>query len=364
MPTYKTPGVYVEEIPGNSRPITGVSTSTGAFVGVTEKGPLDKAVRINNYSEFQDNYGSPLDGHWLAHAVRLFFENGGMRVYIARVDAGAGAVAEEQQYKNAFSLLDVIHDIGLIAVPGIGTASMINFAAEYCRKRRDCFYIADIAVERGNTLNANSYAAVYFPWIEVNDDSANAIITIPPSGAVAGIYAQTDMTSGVWKAPAGVEARVYGATGLALNRSNQQDEDLISRGINIIRVFPGPGMVIWGARTLDSQPGAEFRYVPARRTAIFIEQSIKQGIQWAVFEPNGEALWRQLRTVIAHFLTEIWREGGIFGNTPREAHYIKCGRDTTTQTDIDNGIVNIEVGIALLRPAEFVVIKISQKTRS
>lgn len=370
MSRYKSPGVYITEVQSRVSAIVGVSTSNAAFVGVAEKGPLDEAVLINNYSEFYDNYGSPVTGDWLAHAVRLFFENGGARLYIARVDAGAGTVADEQQYKSAFSLLDGIHDIGLIAAPGIGSSTMIDFAAEYCQERGDCFYIADIpeidntadmAIERANTFNANPYAAVYFPWIEINDVTTNTIITIPPSGAVAGIYAQTDMTRGVWKAPAGIEAKIYGATGLALNISGQKQDALNSSGINTIRIFPEKGMVIWGARTLDSRPDAEFRYVNIRRTVNFIEQSIIQGIHWAVFETNDEMLWAKLRAVISNFLMDIWREGGLTGSAPNQAYFVECGHNTNTQNDIDNGIVNVVIGIAPLRPAEFVIIRISQR---
>lgn len=184
----------------------------------------------------------------------------------------------------------------------------------------------------------------------------------PPSGLIAGLLARTDAARGVWKAPAGSEANLVGATDLAVHLSETENESLNRHGINCLRQFPGRGLVVWGARTLaggDSQ-ASEWKYIPVRRTALFLEQSIHAGTKWAVFEPNAEPLWGRLRISVGNFLHGLFRQGAFQGNTPDKAFFVKCDRETTTQDDIDRGVVNIVIGFAPLRPAEFVVVSIAQ----
>ena len=189
-------------------------------------------------------------------------------------------------------------------------------------------------------------------------------IAVPPSGFVAGIYAKTDAQRGVWKAPAGTSAAVAGSTGLTVNYTDVEQGTLNPDpyNINLIRQFPAAGRVVWGARTITNDAG--WRYVPVRRTAIFLRVSIYNGIQWAVFEPNDEPLWSQLRLNIRSFMMGLFRRGAFQGATPSQAFFVKCDGETTTQDDIDQGIVNVLVGFAPLKPAEFVVVKISQKAGS
>ncbi|MCG3114290.1 MAG: phage tail sheath subtilisin-like domain-containing protein [Candidatus Manganitrophus sp. SA1] len=284
-----------------------------------------------------------------------------------------GVTPQEIDYQNGFALLDVRRDVNIVAVPGIGSKTMVDFGGNYCRNRQDCFFVGDMgpaddtkeeaqAFVTGLTVKS-SYAAVYFPWLKAIDPTGVSPepILLPPSGYVSGMYARIDAKRGVWKAPAGTEANIGGAVGLTKEITDAEQDTLNPIGVNVIRVFPASGIVIWGARTVATQADPEYRYVPVRRTAIFIEQSIYNGIQWAVFEPNDEDLWASLRLNIGAFMMTLFRAGAFQGATPSQAFFVKADSQTTTQADIDAGVVNVMVGFAPLKPAEFVVIKISQK---
>jgi phage tail sheath protein FI len=209
---------------------------------------------------------------------------------------------------------------------------------------------------------AGDYGAVYFPWIYAVDligTGRNPRILLPPSGFIAGIYARTDNSRGVFKAPAGTEAGVAGALAPLTVVSDTEQDQLNPIMVNVIRSVPGSGLVVWGTRTIGSD--ASWRYIPVRRMAIFLRVSIYYGIQWAVFEPNDEPLWASLRLNIRAFMMTQFRAGAFQGAKPDEAFFVKCDSSTTTQQDIDNGVVNILVGFAPLKPAEFVVLKLTQK---
>jgi phage tail sheath protein FI len=281
----------------------------------------------------------------------------------------------DHNYIDAFDWLDTIRDVSLIAVPGIGSTAVADAGMNYCRNRplSDCFYIADMdatdielddAIDyRDHIYTPNSYGAVYFPWLKMPDPlglSAEPILA-PPSGFVAGLYSRIDSTRGVWKAPAGTESMLGGAVGMAADLTDVQQGNLNKdkKSVCVIRKFPGSGIVVWGSRTLSSDP--EYKYIPVRRMAIMLRVSIFNGIQWAVFEPNDEELWAQLRLNLNSFMMTLFRKGAFQGSSPSDAFFVKCDSETTTQADIDLGIVNILVGFAPLKPAEFVVVKISQK---
>lgn len=208
-------------------------------------------------------------------------------------------------------------------------------------------------------------AAIYFPRIKQADlESDGQIKTKVPCGIMAGIMARTDATRGVWKAPAGIDAGLNGTQGLQVVLSDQENGQLNQLGINCLRSFPVTGRVAWGARTLRGadQFADEYKYISVRRTALFIEESLYRGTQWVVFEPNDESLWAQIRLNIGAFMHNLFRQGAFQGTTPRDAYLVKCDKETTTQNDINLGIVNIIVGFAPLKPAEFVIIKIQQLT--
>lgn len=294
---------------------------------------------------------------------------------ITDVTAGSDGTTtlNESHFSARFGLLNKITDFSLLAVPGIGTSTMVDEGMSYCRKRtlQDVFYIGEMGPDEDTPEDAekfrkllaqpNSYGAVFFPWIKALDPSGKSTepILLPPSGYIAGLLARIDASRGVWKAPAGTEASLSGAVGLAVNLTDVQQGNLNRININCIRRFAGSGIVNWGAKTITSDP--EWTYVPVRRMAIMLRVSIYNGIQWAVFEPNDEELWGQLRLNLNSFMMTLFRKGAFQGSSPARAFFVKCDGETTTQDDVNLGIVNILVGFAPLKPAEFVVVKISQK---
>jgi phage tail sheath protein FI len=207
-------------------------------------------------------------------------------------------------------------------------------------------------------------AALYFPRVVEADSLREGQLDVfAPCGIVAGVMARTDVRRGVWKAPAGVDdGGLNGTQGLQANLTDGQNGALNALGINCLRTFPVIGRVVWGARTLRGadQLADEYKYVPVRRLALFIEESLYRGTQWVVFEPNDEPLWAQIRLNVGAFMHNLFRQGAFQGSSPREAYFVKCDAETNPQNDIDRGIVNIHVGFAPLKPAEFVVIKIQQ----
>jgi len=307
-----------------------------------------------------------------AKAANIFVGDAAITGSVVAVTAGSdGDTPQEVDYQKGFDHLDHIRDVNLVAVPGIGSPSMVDFGGNFCRQRGDCFFIGDVGVTDDTKEDAQdfvaaltvrgSYAAVYYPWLRAADPTGRSVepIALPPSGYMTGLYARIDARRGVWKAPAGTEANVGGAVGLTQQTSDAEQDTLNPIGLNVIRAFPAAGIVVWGARTLSSDP--EWKYVPVRRTAIFLEQSIYNGIQWAVFEPNDEDLWASLRLNINAFMTLQFQNGAFQGKSAGDAFFVRCDNKTTTQADIDAGIVNILVGFAPLKPAEFVVLRLSQK---
>jgi uncharacterized protein len=219
------------------------------------------------------------------------------------------------------------------------------------------------AVTGGGTFTSSPNAAVYFPQIQESDAlRGGQIVSVAPSGALAGVWARTDATRGVWKAPAGLAATVNGALALSIPLTDAEIGELNPLGVNCLRSSPGAGVTVWGARTRNGNDrlADQWKYVPVRRTALFLEESLYRGTQWVVFEPNDAPLWAQIRLNITSFMTTLFRQGAFAGTTPKDAFFVKCDAETTTPDDVNNGIVNIVVGFAPLKPAEFVVIVIQQ----
>jgi uncharacterized protein len=278
-------------------------------------------------------------------------------------------------------LLDGI-GFNLLCVPGETEGAYISKLQTFCQSADNrAFYIVDCqSTATFSTLNTNSppvgsdsaaistepgssNSAFYFPWVSAPDPLAgNRPGLFPPCGFVAGVYAATDASRGVWKAPAGIDAGLSGVIGLGVNLSDSQNGSLNIWGINCLRNFPVYGNVVWGARTLDGSDavGSQWQYVPIRRFALFLESSLYQGTQWAVFEPNDETLWGQLRLNIGAFMQGLFQQGAFQGTTPQQAYFVKCDSENNPQSSIDQGIVNVLVGFAPLYPAEFVVIQIQQ----
>lgn len=267
-------------------------------------------------------------------------------------------------YKPGTQELDV--DVNLIAAAGA-----------YCERRRAMLIVdppknwisKSVAKEKftdtanDNVGSASRNAALFFPRLrKANPLRDNQIEDFAPGGSIAGIFARTDAQRGVWKAPAGLDATIVGASGLSLVLTDAENGELNPLGINVLRSFPGTGRVVWGSRTLrgSDQLADEYKYIPVRRTALFIEESLFRGLKWVVFEPNDEPLWAQIRLNVGAFMHNLFRQGAFQGSSPRDAYFVKCDKETTTQNDINLGIVNVVVGFAPLKPAEFVVIKLQQ----
>jgi phage tail sheath protein FI len=270
------------------------------------------------------------------------------------------------------NLLDRVDLFNLLVVPGETKSTVVAQLEKFCRDRR-AFLIVDsnqtdtfTALQNGPTgiTGADAInAALYFPWVNAPDPLAeNRIRDFPPSGFVAGLYAKTDVLRGVWKAPAGTEGSLTGVSGVTRALTDKENGVLNVRAVNCIRTFNTYGTVVWGARTLQGsdERGSEWKYVPVRRIALFLEESLYRGLKWVVFEPNDEPLWAQIRLNVGAFMQGLFRQGAFQGRTPREAYFVKCDKETTTQNDINMGIVNILVGFAPLKPAEFVILKIQQ----
>jgi Bacteriophage tail sheath protein len=489
---YLSPGVYVEEVSGGVKPIAGVGTSTGAFVGIAEKGAIGKAVLVTNWTQFVKEFGKFIPNGYLAYAVYGFFAEGGTSCYVVRASSdkaksssatikdkdNADALkvtarsegawgdritveisdpsekpkdtyfkltikyveAFKEEYEpediltetfdnvsiteieekvngisgfinvdavsdkrpvNASSNLtggvdgiedadfigdadnkkglhafDEVDDINIVAIPDkAGDREVILEALNYCKNRKDCFFIADTpygliptkvkefknatGTYAGNAFNS-SYGALYYPWVYINDPLTGKKKLVPPSGVVAGTYAYTDSARGVHKAPAGIsDGYLDSVVGVERIVTRGEHDVLNPAQINVIRSLPA-GICIWGARTLSAD--SEWLYVNVRRLLLYIEESIDEGTQWVVFEPNDPALWGKVKRNITAFLLRVWRDGALFGATPEEAFFVKVDEENNTPEVRDAGQLIIEVGVAPVKPAEFVIIRISQKT--
>jgi phage tail sheath protein FI len=252
--------------------------------------------------------------------------------------------------------------------PGVMTS-----AATYCEEKRAFLIVDPLAawddkndpkVDFASVLGTNSKnAALFFPRLmQPNPFSDNREEQFAPCGAVAGIFARTDGERGVWKAPAGLDAVLKGVPKLSVSLTDKENGELNPLGVNCLRFMAGAGFVVWGGRTMQGADrlASEWKYIPVRRTALFLEESLYRGTQWVVFEPNDEPLWAQIRLNVGAFMHSLFRKGAFAGTTPREAYFVKCDKETTTATDVNQGIVNILVGFAPLKPAEFVIIRIQQ----
>jgi phage tail sheath protein FI len=332
-----------------------LSTSTAGFVAVTGRGPL--LGPITSFADFE-SVVSPHLGRNLPLAVRGFFQNGGQRCFISQIAASdpleSGLLALDPQ---AISLLCCPDDS---TIPNAAAA-----LAAHCEKRKDRICILQssqplVPVATHQPPVHSTFAAYFYPWIAVASLDGSTTVIIPPGGHVAGIYAQTDSTRGVWVAPANIP--LAGVTALSQILTGPESDQLNSRGIDLIRSFPATGIRVWGARTTTNED-TDYKYVPVRRFMTFLEQSIWQGIQWAVFEPNGPALWAAVSSSIQNFLLSLWQSGALQGATEQAAFFVRCDPVSMRQNDIDNGRLIVVVGVAPLRPAEFVLIQITIQTR-
>jgi len=446
MPTYLSPGVYVEEVSSGSAPIAGAGTSVAGFIGIFQRkspagyyinkisqekvgvgdgnkkifslknypvatdkesvtlpesipknsefklnnvtndkisnieftsAPPDKSEiiidywtsvssgeikLITNFTEFKQFFGdftkdNP-EQNIFAHAVYGFFRNGGTRTYVTWV-------SDTKDVDGVLNDFEAIDEISIVVAPGQTDAKIIGQIKDHAAKMGDRIAILDcktdinLGSETKPTVPGftSDYAAFYFPWIQVYDPTTKTNIFVPPSGHIAGVYARVDGERGVHKAPANVP--LLGALDLQFNISKAKQDGLNPQGVNVIRKLNG-NILVWGARTLGGDKNLEFKYVNVRRHFCYLKDSIDKGTQWVVFEPNTPELWAKIRRNISAFLTLEWRKGALFGTTPQEAFYVKCDGENNGEQTRNLGQVVIEIGVAVVKPAEFVIFRLSQ----
>jgi uncharacterized protein len=371
-----------------SRPINGVATSITAFIGSALRGPTELPGSVNSFADFERLYGGLWAQSTLGYAVQQFFANGGSQALIIRVAGDGNGGITDAEIVASLPVLDQADLFNLLCIPplkrhggDVGKPAW-DAAIAYAKSRR-AFVIVDPA-ERwtgaDDVLNAatgltsvvtrEDNAAIYFPRILVGDPlNHGQLDSFAPGGAIAGIFAQTDITRGVWKAPAGINAVLQGVQGFSLGNSasvrtltDADSEKLNPAGINSLRNFPVYGNVVWGARTLKGPQAlaSDYKYIPVRRLAYYIEESVVRGIKWATFEPNNTALWAQIVLSVDAFMQTLFRQGALQGTTPPQAYFVKCDGTTTTPIDMANGVFNIVIGFAPITPAEFVMLTIQQ----
>lgn len=416
MANYQAPGVYVQEVPSGARSIGQVSTSIAGFVGVSPD-PLaypDEARVLDNWTQFVDQYvGKSTQGTPLSNAVFGFFANGGSRCYVVNIGTG-GSLTGTAAKPGGVTLFEAIDDISMVAAPGYADAEAYAALQAHVEHplRQDRMAIMDTpekvddvgALTRAATSGVpdapksagaktgdegdadksddpktgtdkpnaeratgedaigapqspGGYTALYFPWIVMIDPVSGKKVTQPPSGHVAGVWARVDATRGVHKAPA--NEPIQGALDLVRRVSRGEQEVLNPAGVNCIRYFPGEGIRIWGART-KAPEASEYRYVNVRRLTNMIKESVADGTRWVVFEPNDHTLWKSIRRDIGAFLTNVWRDGALLGTTPQHAFFVKCDEETNPPEVRDAGQVVTLIGIAPVKPAEFVIFKLMQ----
>ena len=366
-------------------PVQAATTSVAAFPGVYSDGPVGDAVRVSSWREFAGRFGVERgQSGRAALGVWQYFLNGGTSAWIVRVDAGDAEALKDAliaQFGDAAALDHIAPDVfNLMCIPdAVGLdeedqVTMLRAAQAYCERHRALLIVdapAPVSTDlAGSAWTAalfgaeSAHGAAYYPWVTIagpRPEPGGAPIAVPPSGSVAGVYAKTDATRGVWKAPAGTEAVLAGVLGLTDGTMTDESAGTLNReGINCLRAFRGFGPVVWGARTMAGADSlaSEWKYVPVRRTADFVENSVRQSLVWAVFEPNGPRLWAAIGDAVSVFMQSLFMQGALAGSTAREAYYVACDATTTSLSDQAAGIVNVVVGFAAVQPAEFVVIRI------
>ena len=395
--SYQTPGIYVEETASGPRPIEAVGTSTVGFIGTAPNANahVNELVPVTNWLQFVKEFVSDGDqSTGLSQAVFGFFQNCSGLCYIVNVGENGTLSGSSGAGREGLDLFEEIDEIAIVAAPGYTDPASYDAVLTHCEKMKDRVAVLDapkevalfnnltkVAAPKSTTGSSDGsddspaapapkekglrartsdsgFGAFYFPWLVVKDPlSPKKMVTVPPSGHIAGIYARVDSTRGVHKAPANEPIR--GALDLAYRVTRQEQGELNINGVNCIRFFPGQGIRVWGARTL-AESSSEWKYINVRRLFNMIEESIARSTQWVVFEPNDATLWNSIKRDVSAFLTMLWRQGALKGTTPEEAFFVKCDGETNPSDMINAGMVVTVIGIAPVKPAEFVIFKIGQ----
>jgi uncharacterized protein len=397
---YRTPGIYIEETPAGPRPISAVGTSTAGFVGQAPnpKAYTHEARAVNNWGQFLREFvpenGKSTD---LSHAVYGFFQNGGRRCFVVNTGPDDSIAGGGRQRKGV-DVLEEVDEVAIVAATGRSDPASHELLLSHCEKLKDRIAILDPPEEVKDigrlteTATATSstrrraaggdegegggsegggagglrpresdggYGAFYFPRITVRDPLSpeGELVDVAPSGHLAGIYARTDATRGVHKAPANEAIR--GALNVTYRLTHEEQGALNENGVNGIRFFPRGGIRVWGARTVAAS-SSQWRYINVRRLFSMVEEAIARDTRWIVFEPNDEPLWKSIRRDISAFLRLLWRGGALMGRTPEEAFFVQCDEETNPSEVIDAGMVVAVIGMAPVKPAEFIVFRIGQ----
>jgi phage tail sheath protein FI len=382
MPTYQTPGVYIEEMPAGPQPIEAVGTSTAGFVGTAPdpKKHIHEAVPVTSWTQFQEEFVSEKDtSTHLSHAVFGFFQNGGSMCYVVNIGQDKTIISGNSGRKG-LAIFEEIDEIAIVAAPGFTDAVSYDALLTHCERLEDRIAVLDaplkinglqsllkIAVpddsgEKGvkSRQSDRGFGCYYFPWIRVADAlNPSKTVEVPPSGHITGIFARTDSLRGVHKAPA--NEIVNGALKLSYRVTSSEQGELNVNGINCIRSFPGEGIRVWGARTLAPK-GSQWKYINVRRLMNMINESIAESTRWVVFQPNTEILWKSIKRNVEAFLYRVWMQGALKGETPEQAFFVKCDGETNRPETIDAGMVITVIGVAPAKPAEFVVFRIGQSS--
>lgn len=395
MPTYLSPGVYVEEVSSGARPIEAVGTSTAGFVGTAPNpGAFTDQIRwLDNWAQFVRDFvveGSATTP--LANAVFGFFLNGGSRCCVVNIGTGP-LVGPPIGQRRGLDLLEETDEVAIVAAPGFNDPASHDALLNHCEKVKNRVAVLDgpatvtniEALTRVATASSggsggagvapsgpapadtaayrprqsdSGFGAFYFPWITIrNPLNPSELVDAPPSGHIAGIYTRSDATRGVHKAPANEIIR--GALNVTYRVTREEQGALNPKGVNCIRLFPNEGIRLYGARTVAAS-SSEYRYLNVRRLLNQIEESIARNTGWVVFEPNDRPLWKSIARDVSAFLSLLWRQGALMGRTPEEAFFVKCDEETNPQEVIDAGQVVVVIGVSPVKPAEFVIFRIGQ----
>jgi phage tail sheath protein FI len=373
MANYVTPGIYVEEVSTGPKPIGTVGTSTVAFRGIAPKvgAHVLRPRACVNWTQFLTEFAGPESkSNDLAVAVHGFFLNGGGRCFVVNL-------GKDDDLSKGLGALEAHDEIAIVAAPGKVEVADYDDVLSHCEKLGDRVAILDAADDVENTEmlkkvgivgeqgedaglrprnSDGGYGAIYYPRIVVRDPfDSKSTITVAPSGHLAGVYARTDATRGVHKAPANESLR--GALGIKHLVTREEQGELNRSGINVIRFFPDSGIRVWGARTLADE-ASEWRYINVRRLVNMIKESIENGTRWTVFEPNDMTLWKSVERNVRAFLMGLWRDGALLGETPEQAFFVRCDSEINPQSSIDAGRLITEIGIAPVKPAEFIIFRL------
>jgi uncharacterized protein len=367
-------GVFINDDPDGDT-IAGAKTATALFIGVAARGPLNRPVRCLAFSDFIASFSDDSTTSELARQVELFFVNRGETCFVVSV-AGGGVDGEPpapSDYRLAFDVIDDEVDFDLLVLPPaehVDIKQLWGPASVFCEKRRALLLMDAPAWSAVETARSSVDAfrnglvaecsALYFPRLRIVE--GGHAVNVGPAGAIAGLIARTDAKRLFGRA-AGVDGVLVGAAGVECGFSDQEIETLNSVAINTIRALPTGDIVCWGARTMAGSADAsasEWKYVPIRRLSFYIEKSISRGLAWTVFEPNDAQLWSRIRRAVSGFMRTLWAQGALEGVRPEDAYFVRCDATTTTQGDRDSGKVNIFVGFAPVRPAEFIELSLTQ----